>query len=241
MKSALTVLSYNIHKGFSLGRKRYVLTQIKDALKKVPADLVFLQEVSGGNSQFEFLADQLWPHHAYGKNAVSTRDHHGNAILSRYPIVSYENVNISTNPFERRGLLHAEVDVPGLKAPLHCINVHFDLLHRGRATQVQRLSDRINSLLPAEAPVIIAGDFNDWPGKLTTILERTIAAKELFKSLKGKHAITFPSNLPVLTLDRIYMRGFKPKHAQVLAGHPWNGLSDHLPVVGEFEWLEIKQ
>src|SRR5690349_17254196 len=98
-KIRLRVLSYNIHKGFGPGNIKFILKKIKEALRSIHPDLVFLQEVLGHHeihqknikgwpeqSQFEFLAHELWPHFAYGRNAVYTNGHHGNAILSKHPI-----------------------------------------------------------------------------------------------------------------------------------------------------------
>src|SRR4051812_7468381 len=97
-KSGLRVISYNIHKGFSSGNLKFILKKMREALRFVQPDLIFLQEVLGHHevhsrrikdwpdqSQFEFLAHELWPHFAYGRNAVYTNGHHGNAILSKYP------------------------------------------------------------------------------------------------------------------------------------------------------------
>src|SRR5687767_3184071 len=119
MANEFRVLSYNIHKGFSMDR-RLVLSAIKEAIQSTKAEIVFLQEVIGEHSKhakrvsdwpedshFEFLADSIWEHFAYGKNAVYTEGHHGNAILSRRPITFWENIDISNNRLERRGLLHA--------------------------------------------------------------------------------------------------------------------------------------
>jgi endonuclease/exonuclease/phosphatase family metal-dependent hydrolase len=88
----LKVLSYNIHKGFDWNNKNYFLKEIKDFIKTLDVDIVFLQEVVGKNThleksglidtQFEFLADELWPHYSYAHNAVYDHGHHGNLILS---------------------------------------------------------------------------------------------------------------------------------------------------------------
>jgi endonuclease/exonuclease/phosphatase family metal-dependent hydrolase len=133
----LRVLSYNIHKGFSMGNRRFVLDGIRQAIRETSADLVFLQEVLGEHqdhkkkypewrkdSQFEFLADEVWPHYAYGKNAIYTSGHHGNAILSKYPFTFFENIDISTNRVEQRGLLHGVIEIPGHKQPIHAICVY---------------------------------------------------------------------------------------------------------------------
>src|SRR4051812_49407405 len=109
-KRKIRVLSYNIHKGFSAGNRQFVLNRIRTAIRDIHADLVLLQEVLGQHDkhgqliengpirpQFEFLADSIWPHYAYGKNAVYTSGHHGNAILSKSPFSFWENLDISTN------------------------------------------------------------------------------------------------------------------------------------------------
>lgn len=242
------ILSYNIHKGFSLDRK-FVLQAIKKAIQTTHADLVFLQEVVGENRrhsrklaewpvdpQLEFLADSIWSHFAYGKNAVYSEGHHGNAILSRHPIVKWENIDISNNRFERRGLLHATIEslVQG-KPDLHAICVHLDLFERGRTLQLDRIVKRIHEHVPDECPLIIAGDFNDWREKASPILEEELNVKEIFLSLYGQHAKSFPSWFPFLPLDRIYMRGFKAIEANCFTESPWDSLSDHGAVLAVLE------
>lgn len=241
----LRVLSYNIHKGFSAGRRSFVLEEIKRAIRLVHADLVFLQEVQGEHraraervegwpsvSQFEYLADQTWSHYAYGKNAVYVSGHHGNAILSKYPIVEWSNINISTNPFESRGLLKATVQVPALNMQVHCCCVHMSLLQRARTKQLRRLVQQVESWVPPQSPLIIAGDFNDWLKRADAHLA-AIEAADVFRGLHGRTAPTFPSNVPVLTLDRVYARGFRVDTAKVLTGSPWNRLSDHAALYAE--------
>lgn len=236
MSKRLSVLSYNIHKGYSFAKTKYVLENMRRALRSLSLDIVFLQEVAGHTKQFEFLAEELWPHHIYGKNAVRGEKHHGNALLSRYPIIRYENIDVSTNRFEKRSILHGEIAIPGVQSTLHCLNVHFDLLQRGRKKQVHLLAQRINSIVDTSSPILIAGDFNDWPGQLTKTLEQTVNVKEIFQATQGKHATTFPSSFPILTLDRIYSRGMTPIKAFILKSSPWNQLSDHIPVLGDFSF-----
>ena len=236
----LRVLSYNIHKGFSSGNRRFVLGKIRESIRKIHADLVFLQEVQGeheghrasvkdwpATSQFEFLADEIWPHYAYGKNAVYAAGHHGNAILSKYPILFSENIDVSTNRFESRGLLHVKIALPDEEHPVHAICVHLGLREGDRGLQVRRICERIESHVPHREPVIIAGDFNDWRSRATAPLKTTLGANEAFEQLHGSHARTFPCWLPALKLDRVYFRGLDVKRAELLDGPPWNELSDH--------------
>lgn len=245
-KKKLKIVSYNIHKGFSTGNRKFILKKMREALTGVHPDFVFLQEVQGHHDvhqkkitdwpaqpQFEFLAHELWPHFSYGKNAVYTNGHHGNAILSKYPFISSENIDISTNRLEKRGLLHGMVDVPWSKDPLHLICVHLGLLEAERNHQVLRLCSRIESHIPHGEPLIIGGDFNDWRGKASGTLEKKLEVREAFLSLHGSHAKTFPSWMPALRLDRIYSRGLRFESARCLNDPPWNDLSDHSALVAE--------
>jgi endonuclease/exonuclease/phosphatase family metal-dependent hydrolase len=242
----LKILSYNIHKGFTPGNSTFVLGKMRDILRRVHPDIVFLQEVLGDHkkhrkdiagwpegSQFEFLADQVWPHYAYGKNAVYTSGHHGNAILSKFPFSEWENINVSTNRLESRGILHGVIPLPGLKNHLHVFCIHLNLLHRGRNKQVEALCSRIRKKVPDESPIIIGGDFNDWYGSTTKILMESIPTQEVFQFSTGRHARTWPSKTPVLPLDRIYCRGVRVASAKLLKGKEWQSLSDHLPLYCE--------
>ena len=252
----LVTFSYNIHKGFSSGNRRFILNRIRSALRLVHPDLIFLQEVQGQNdrhskrvknwpsqSQFEFLAHEIWPHFAYGKNAVYTSGHHGNAILSKYPFSFFENINISTNSLEKRGLLNGIVNIPvkssvegepsGKSRPLHVICVHLGLLEAERTEQINQLCARIVSHVPPDEPLIIGGDFNDWRNKVSKALFKTLKLREAFEQVDGAHARTFPVWFPLLRLDRIYYRGLKVYGAECLKGPPWRDLSDHAALVTE--------
>lgn len=240
----MKIVSYNIHKGFNSGNRKFVLEKIREGIRAVGADLLFLQEVQGEHSerriddwptsvQFEYLADEIWPHFAYGKNAVYTAGHHGNAILSKYPISSFENVDISAHPAEERGLLHAAIDIPDHAQPVHAICIHLGLFETWRRSQIERLLHRIESMVPANATLIVAGDFNDWREQVTRILAKKLNLKEAFIEVQGSHARTYPSQMPILKLDRAYYRGADVIRAERLYGPPWSDLSDHTPLLVE--------
>jgi endonuclease/exonuclease/phosphatase family metal-dependent hydrolase len=123
---SLQVVTYNIHKGLSLFNRRLVIHELRERLRTLGSDIVFLQEVQGNcdrkaaqhgdwpaEPQYEFLADTVWGDFAYGRNAVYDHGHHGNAILSRFPIQRWDNQDVSAHRFEKRGLLHCEVGIPG--------------------------------------------------------------------------------------------------------------------------------
>ncbi len=77
------VLTINTHKGFTAFNKRFILPELRDAVRTVGADIVCLQEVMGAHevhplhienwpdtTHYEFLADTMWSDFAYGRNAV---------------------------------------------------------------------------------------------------------------------------------------------------------------------------
>ncbi|HKO87902.1 MAG TPA: endonuclease/exonuclease/phosphatase family protein [Burkholderiales bacterium] len=236
----LQVATYNIHKGFSQFNRRMVLHELRDRLRESSADIVFLQEVQGAHAlharryedwpaapQYEFLADTVWSEYAYGRNAVYDHGHHGNAILSRYPIVAMENQDISTHAYESRGLLHCEIKIPGTEVKIHCLCVHLALHEKGRKHQMCAIIDRIRSMVPEDEPMIVAGDFNDWRNRVAHRLADELGMREAFRDHRGRPARSFPSTLPIFRLDRIYVRGFTVTHTEVHHGHPWSKISDH--------------
>jgi len=236
----LRVVTYNIHKGFSQFNRRLVLHDIRENLGKLGADVAFLQEVVGEHklharrhgswpevSQHAFLCHEA-SHHAYGMNAVHEEGHYGNAIVSRYPIASWENLDISHHRFENRGLLHTEIAVPGWSEKLHCINVHLGLWERSRRLQLEWLCDRIREAVPDGEPLVVAGDFNDWQRRASGVLGRELKLFEVFEHHEGAHARSFPARMPMLHLDRIYVRGLEVETVQKLVGAPWAKLSDHV-------------
>src|ERR1700760_3948243 len=115
--------TYNIHKGVSAMSRRNRIHDLRAGLHALESDIVFLQEVQGRNdlhatrfanwpelSQHTFLAGDRWAEAVYGKNSVRTDGDHGNAFLSRYRMISHENIDISDHRFESRGLLHCAFD-----------------------------------------------------------------------------------------------------------------------------------
>ena len=247
MPQTINVLTYNIHKGFSVGNWRFILHEIKSSLQQLDSDVVFLQEIQGehnikqkkisnwpNSTQFEFLADEVWEHYAYGKNAIYKSGHHGNAILSKYPFIEWENIDVSTIRSASRSLLHGIIEIPSKNIKIHLICVHLGLFSREREKQLSTLSQRINTHIPHNEALIIAGDFNDWSGKAENHLQQELGIEEIFKQSTGKYARSFPSWLPMLNMDRIYFRGLTPVSCKKLHLSQWKRLSDHTPLIASF-------
>ena len=245
--TSIKILTYNIHKGFSASNLRFILHDIRNSLRHIDADVVFLQEIHGernitknrfddwpNNNQFEFLADQVWSHHAYGKNAIYKSGHHGNAILSKYPFIKWEDIDVSFMRSASRSLLHGIIQMPGIEHNVHIICVHLGLFGPERASQLSTLAKRISSHVPSDEPLVIAGDFNDWGGQSDAYLQKELRVCEVFNETAGRCARTFPAWLPMLSVDRIYSRGVSIVSGERLQGALWRKMSDHLPLVAEF-------
>ena len=129
---------------------------------------------------------------------------------------------------EGRGLLHCEIQVADWGQSLHCVNVHLALVARWRKRQMARLFERIEQLVPADAPLIIAGDFNDWQLRAARSIALKLGVHEVFESTQRLPARSFPALFPVLRLDRIYVRGFRVRVAHAHHGRHWSRLSDHV-------------
>lgn len=234
----LRLCSYNIHKGFSRLNRRMAVHELRERLRHEAADLCLLQEVQGlhlgherrrpdwpRQPQHQFLAAEHW-HSAYGANAAYEQGHHGNAVLSRLPILRTRNRDVSLNRLEQRGLLHCELALPDGRV-LHAMSVHLSLTEGQRRRQLDLLADYVAHQVPAHAPLIIAGDFNDWRRRACDRLAEAAGLVEAFTALTGHPARSFPSNLPVLCLDRVYLRGVEARSGAVHWGGPWSNLSDH--------------
>lgn len=236
---SLRLCSYNIHKGMSSGNRQHVLADIREAIRSIDADLVCLQEVVGNalvkngercklGNQFEYLADQVWPHHAYGKNAVYTGGHHGNAILSKSPILDSLNHDISVARFSQRGILQCH-----LSNGVYVFCLHLGLIGIERQMQLARLIRIIDREVPPHAPMIIAGDFNDWTLRIDRALKRRFGLEEVHSLFHRRPARSFPVSFPLLPMDRIYYRNLKCKTVELLRGQPWSRMSDHCPLYCE--------
>lgn len=241
MVSLLRIATYNIHKGVQgLGpTRRLEIHNLLHAVEQFDADLVCLQEVRRFHHK---LAKRLprWPlaeqatylapegyEAVYRTNAVTRHGEHGNALLSRWPVVAVGHHDVSDHRFEQRGLLHSQVVFQG--TTLHVVVVHLGLIHASRERQVQRLGLFLQREVPPDAPLVVAGDFNDWGVRL----HRPMADLGL-GTFEGIRLPTYPSRLPLLHLDRVYARGLRPAAAHVPHGKAWARMSDHLPLITEW-------
>jgi endonuclease/exonuclease/phosphatase family metal-dependent hydrolase len=239
--NTVRVATYNIHKGVQgLGlQRRLEIHNLGHAVEQLDADIVCLQEVRKMHRreeqyftrwpdmpQADFLAPEGYEA-VYRTNAVTRHGEHGNAILSRWPVIAQQHEDISDHRFEQRGLLHVELVLHG--QPVHVVVVHLGLIRASRARQVAQLLRFIEREVPLNAPLLVAGDFNDWGAAVQHALEAIN-----LKAFKGDRQATFPARLPLVQLDYVYARGLTPIGVHVPRGRIWWRMSDHLPLIAEF-------
>jgi len=239
------VATYNIHKGVQgLGpARRLEIHNLGHAVEQFDADIVCLQEVRAFHhrhakrfahwptlGQADFLAPEGYTS-VYRTNAITRHGEHGNALLSRWPVLQQRHENMSDHRFEQRGLLHVALRVQD--RDVHVVVVHLGLLPASRVRQIQQLHAYIAREVPAEAALLVAGDFNDWGN---TIM-RMMASVGLHTN-QGAPALTYPSRLPLVQLDHVYGRGLHIVATQVPKGGIWGRMSDHLPLLVELAWAK---
>jgi len=239
--STLRVATYNIHKGVQgIGpARRLEIHNLGHAIEQLDADIVCLQEVRKMNRQgaarfarwpelpqADFLAPEGYTA-VYETNAITRHGEHGNALLTRWPVLKQGHQDISDHRFEQRGLLHVVIDVNG--KTVHAIVLHLGLIKGSRIRQIAKLREFIEREIPFAEPLIVAGDFNDWGARMR------IAMNAMgLRDFHGQRTWTYPSRLPVTQLDFVYGRHFEPLHCTVPRGPIWARMSDHLPLIADF-------
>lgn len=240
----LSMITYNIRKGLGAHHAEPAFHSLSSTLRDMNPDVVMCQEVAECYTDTSFsqsltLAQSLNHHHHYAANAFHNRGNHGNATFSKFPILTSQNHNISTNPIEKRGLQHTTITIDN--QTVHLINTHFGLTPWQRRTQCKRLIQLIRSKVPADAPLLIAGDFNDFSGYIRkTLTKQGIVHCALSEAPKHSKK-TWPSFMPLFQLDGIFYRNLKVLQSSVLQNKTWQRLSDHLPIRTEFQLPAISQ
>lgn len=208
MTTTIRVATYNIHKGIGGLDRRYRPERIAEALAAVDADVLLLQEVDDGcarsrhDRQVDWLGEALrLPHRAWAANvAVRGGGHYGNAILARWPLAPWVNLDLTIGRRKRRSALMAHLRLPhGGHLTIGC--VHLGLAQAEREAQLGRLlgAGELAQLAP-DTPAVLGGDLNDVYGRLGAHL-----APAGFTTLPTPS--TFPAWAPMRALDGIYARG----------------------------------
>ena len=235
----LVVATYNVH-AFVGTDRRFDPERVCAVLGEIGADVVGLQEVQdagGGPHALDALAEACGAqvmrgptfdrsHGAYGID----RSHgaYGNAILSRLPFGAVERIDLSLPGREPRGAIDAAVETGEDTEPVRVLATHLGVGARERRRQVGTLLAHLR-LGPAGVRILL-GDMNEW-------VRGAGALAALHRALgRAPGPRTFPSALPLFSLDRIWIHPrARTRRLWVHRSRLARVASDHLPVVAELQ------
>ena len=194
-----------------------------------------MDEAAREHNQVAAIAEELGLDFRTGENRRLRGSAYGNALLSRWPILTDRNHDLTWQRYEPRGCLDVRINLPhAAPTALQVFNVHLGTGFFERRYQGHRLLEVISGDAETPAPKIILGDFNEWTRGLTTrLLSRHWNSAEPEPRL-GR-ARTYPGVFPLLHLDHIYYNSVLTlKNVTVHRTRVALAASDHLPIVAEF-------
>jgi endonuclease/exonuclease/phosphatase family metal-dependent hydrolase len=224
----LTIATYNIHGAVGCDG-RFNPDRVAAVLKEMDADIIALQEVPLGGTRtpnvLNLLQEATGFVAAEGPACDKPERRYGNAVLTRYPILSLRSIDLSFGSREPRGALDADVNCHGHM--LRIVATHLGLRPAERRDQIRRLLQVFDT---DEMPVILLGDINEW-----FVWGRSLRwLVSHFQAVPAPK--TFPSRHPLFALDRIWIR---PRHrlvqVEVHATPLARIASDHLPLVAHID------
>ncbi|MCP8616047.1 endonuclease/exonuclease/phosphatase family protein [Salirhabdus salicampi] len=239
------MLTFNIHHGKGQD-KELNLERIATVIQSTNAQIVGLNEVdkhfserSNFFDQAYRLANKLNMEFAFGP-AITTskkeRDHklqYGNAILSTYPIVGYENHPFDFLPriVEDRALLEAAIQLEN-RTTLRVYVTHISFapfLHKKQTEFV------INKVRNRGGPAVIMGDWNMKPTtKSWDKVVKHFNDSWVIKNGNVAGGYTYPSHRPRMRLDYIFTTSdIDVMHTKVIKQD--EDASDHLPYMATIQ------
>lgn len=233
----LRVMSYNAHVGIGMD-KRLDLRRVAEVIRREQPDLVGLQEIDRGTErtgrvdQIAELARLTGMHYAFAPNLNFQGGWYGVAILSRFPLLASEHSRfLNRREAERRGYLRAEIEIGG--RPFGFVTTHLDHQHDdNRLFETEQL---LRAVSDSDAPLVVAGDFNDEPaGESYRLMLTRFADAWAARGAAGDNGLTYPADRPRKRIDYIFHAPpgrTRTRRAWVVESHA----SDHRALVAEIE------
>lgn len=229
MKS-VRVASYNIHGCVGLD-SRCEPGRIADIVAQLEAPIVGLQEARFHHSarelcQLEYLAKKTGMRAIAGATRTDGHSKFGNILLTRYPVISTQLLDLSFGRREPRCAIQAVLQVHDQL--LKVIVTHLGLRSPERCTQMRKLVQLISG---DAMPVVIMGDFNEW-------LPLTRSNRWIHQQFgKTRNPRTFPSYCPLFPLDRICSLNARLMESRAVDTRTTRIASDHLPILGRVAFV----
>lgn len=222
----LVVATYNIHRCVGVDR-RYDPARIAAVLSEIDADVIGLQEVDARRlgernlDQWAYLSEATGMHAIVGANVLDHQGRFGNAILTRWPVLSTRLHDLSVPGLEPRGAIDADIRIGGTL--VRVIAAHLGLDPWERNAQITRVLNLIGK--HPERPTVFMGDLNEWRGRSPRIRR----LEHCFEDCAAPRS--FHARMPTLRLDRIFVSsGLALSRYEVVRTQLTRRASDHLPV-----------
>lgn len=226
----IRVLCWNLHHGVGEDGK-LDLGRIAEVIKAQRPDVVALQEVdnecrrSGSVDQAAELAKLTGMTGVFGKAMDHDGGEYGQAILSKHPIGATK-IHRLPGDGEPRIAFEAAVTIGG--KVMRMVSVHLD--HEQDARRLKQAEALVAALSESDAPLILAGDFNDTPGSPPL---KAFAARWT-PVAKKEPVFTCPAGKPAVEIDHVFLHGFEAQG--LLEVLPEAVASDHRPIAGVVVW-----
>jgi endonuclease/exonuclease/phosphatase family metal-dependent hydrolase len=228
LEHPLRVLIYNIHHGIDADQNMD-LEAIADVIAAQGADIVALNEVNRGRATNGFvdtlplISRRLGIPYQFGATLADAQ--YGNALLSRYPLLDWDNIHYASNTTEVRGLLRAVIQVGGESVTVFA--THLDHLsgpdHARREQVAQALT-----VWDGAPHTILAGDLNAEPDAPELAPIYSAGLVDALRAAGLEHVFTFWDRGPQRRIDYVFLT---PDLTLVQAWVVESRASDHLPVV----------
>ncbi|MCJ9752085.1 endonuclease/exonuclease/phosphatase family protein [Neorhizobium sp. BETTINA12A] len=231
----LKILSYNVHSCIGTDR-RLDPARVAEVIAALEPDIIGLQELdvgrsrTGGIDQAHTIASLLRMEFHFHAALNVAEERYGDAILTALPARMVKGAGLPSHG-EQRGAVWVEIDVGEQK--LQVFNTHLGLLGRDRMRQIGEILGPLWAGAPdcQGKPKILIGDFNATPVTATyKAVARQMADAPLVSG--GRPKPTFPSRLPLLRIDHVFVSSkVTPIATQVVSTPLSRRASDHLPLL----------
>jgi len=254
--ATIRVVSWNIERGHSLDD---YIDQFQNDTTLSEADILLLQEVdrycprTDDRHVVRELAEALSMDYVYAVEFVEIaqdRGEHGNAVLSRFPILSTAQRRLTD--FEKwyldegqprlggRIVIRADVQIGEQLVQLASAHLTSGVLLYFQAHQTQT-QETLDFLADYSGPTIWGGDLNTgvyWVLRYEPSIKliKDSGYADALAEQTHDQSWTYPPDppIPAMRLDWIFYRDLDGEGGRVLYEEPLNGLSDHLGIYSDF-------
>lgn len=226
-EDVVKLVSYNIKFAIEIDE---AIKAFKQQEELRHADIILLQEMDTlGTMKIarELDMDYLYfPATIHGKHS----EYFGNAILSKWPIQTYEKIilpHYSKSGRQRIGV-YAAIKID--KMLLHVYNVHLETMAMKRNKRAEQLKSILyhSTAIDQSEPVLIAGDFNSFFPKDRKVFSQLMMQEEfVWQSEDLKYTATALKGAIKPHIDQVYTRGIQ---LDTIGVSTHVKASDHFPV-----------